>query len=47
MVLHFFKDWKQKTIDKYEKEFTEHKFLKEMEFYKALKILHKGDKNAH
>ena len=47
MVLHFFKDWEQKTIDKYEKEFTEHKFLKEMEFYKALKLLNEGDKNAH
>ncbi len=47
MVLHFFKDWKQKTIDKYEKEFTEHKWLKEINFYDALKILHEGDKNSH
>ena len=47
MTLHFFKDWNQKTIDKYEKEFTEHKWLKEMEFYKALQILHEGDVNAH
>ncbi len=47
MIPHFFKDWKQKTIDKYEKEFTTHKYLREMEFYKALKILHSGDKNAH
>jgi predicted kinase len=47
MILHFFKDWKQKTIDKYEAEFTSHKWLKEMEFYKALQILHEGDKNAH
>jgi hypothetical protein len=47
MVLHFFKDWEQKTIEKYEKEFTSHKWLQEMEFYKALKILHEGDKNAH
>jgi hypothetical protein len=47
MVLHFFKDWKQKTIDKYEKEFTSHKYLKEMKFYEALKILHEGDKKAH
>lgn len=47
MVLHFFKDWKPKTIEKYEKEFTSHKWLNEMEFYKALKILHEGDKNAH
>jgi hypothetical protein len=47
MVLHFFKDWKQKTVDKYEKEFTEHHYLKDMEFYEALKILHEGDKSAH
>lgn len=47
MILHFFKDWKPKTIEKYEKEFTSHKWLNEMEFYKALKILHEGDKNAH
>lgn len=46
MVLHFFKDWKPKTVEKYEKEFTSHK-LDEMDFYKALKILHEGDKNAH
>jgi predicted kinase len=47
MVLHFFKDWKPKTIEKYENEFISHKWLQEMEFYKALKILHEGDKNAH
>lgn len=47
MILHFFKDWKQKTIDKYEKEFTENRYLQEIEFYKALKILHEGDKSAH
>lgn len=47
MVLHFFKDWNNKTIDKYEKEFTSHKWLKEMEFYDALKLLHEGDKKAH
>jgi predicted kinase len=47
MILHFFKDWKHKTIDKYEKEFTEHKWLKEINFYGALKILHEGDKNSH
>ena len=47
MVLHFFKDWKPKTIDKYEKEFTVHKYLEEIKFYDALKILHEGDKNAH
>jgi predicted kinase len=47
MVLHFFKDWKQKTIEKYENEFTCTNWLNEQEFYKALKILHEGDKNAH
>lgn len=47
MILHHYKNWKQKTIDKYNAEFTSHNWLKEMEFYKALKILHEGDKNAH
>lgn len=47
MVLHFFKDWEQKTIDRYEKEFTTHHYLKEMQFYEALKLLNEGDKNAH
>lgn len=47
MVFHFFKDWKQKTIDKYVAEFTSTNWLNELEFYKALQILHEGDKNAH
>ena len=47
MILHFFKDWKQKTIDKYTREFTEDDYLKEIEFFKTLQILHKGDKEAH
>ena len=47
MVLHFFKDWKAKTVEKYEKEFTEHEYLKQIDFYNALKILHEGDKKAH
>jgi predicted kinase len=47
MVLHFYKDWLPKTIEKYEKEFASHKYLKEVDFYNALKILHEGDKNAH
>jgi predicted kinase len=47
MIPHFFKDWKPKTIEKYEREFTEHRYLREMDFYNALKILHEGDKNAH
>lgn len=47
MISHFFKDWEQKTIDKYTKEFTENKYLKEIEFFKALQVLHKGDKEAH
>jgi predicted kinase len=47
MVLHFSKDWKQKTVDKYEKEFVEHEYLQLIKFYDALKILYEGDKNAH
>lgn len=47
MVFHFFKDWQQKTIDKYVSEFTSTNWLNEIEFYKALQILHEGDKNAH
>jgi hypothetical protein len=47
MVLHFFKDWKPKTVEKYEREFTSNQYLQDMEFYKALKLLHEGDKTAH
>ena len=47
MVPHFFKDWKQKTIDKYIKEFTGHKYLREMDFYGSLMLLNKADKEAH
>lgn len=47
MVLHFFKDWKAKTVEKYEKEFVEHEYLQLSKFYDALKILHEGDKKAH
>lgn len=47
MIMHFYKDWEQKTIGKYEKEFTKNKYLQEMNFYKALSILYEGDKNAH
>jgi predicted kinase len=47
MVLHFFKDWKPKTIEKYEKEFTSNLLLQHIDFYKALKLLHEGDKAAH
>ena len=47
MVLHFFKDWKAKTVEKYEKEFVEHEYLQLIKFYDALKILHEGDKKAH
>ena len=47
MVLHFFDDWKPKTVDKYEKEFTEHEYIQQIKFYDALKILHEGDKKAH
>ena len=45
MILHFFKDWNKETIEKYEREFTKTEYLKE--FYKALKLLNKGDKEAH
>ena len=47
MILHFFKDWKQKTIEKYEQEFIDHEYLQLIKFYDALKILHEGDKKAH
>lgn len=48
MILHFFKGWPQKTIDKYEKEFTSsHHYLEEIDFYTALKVLHEGDSTAH
>lgn len=47
MIPHFFKDWKQKTIDKYEAEFNSPGYTTEIKFYDALKILHEGDKNAH
>lgn len=47
MVLHFFKDWKARTIEKYEKEFVDHEYLRQIKFYDALKILHEGDKKAH
>lgn len=47
MILHFSKNWKQKTIEKYLKEFTSDERLKEMQFYKALELLHEGDRNAH
>jgi CRISPR/Cas system-associated endonuclease Cas3-HD len=47
MVLHFFKDWNQKTVEKYEHEFTTGKYLEDIEFYKCLKFLHEGDKKAH
>ena len=47
MVLHFFKDWKPRTVEKYENEFVEHEYLQLIKFYDALKILHEGDKNAH
>lgn len=47
MILHFFKDWKASTKDKYEKEFCENEYLKKVAFYEALQILHEGDKIAH
>lgn len=47
MILHFFKDWQNKTIAKYEKEFSTNEYLKTIKFYEALKVLHEGDKAAH
>lgn len=47
MILHFYKDWKKETIEKYEKEFTSHRYLLGICFYDALKLLHSADKNAH
>ena len=47
MIMHFQKDWNVKTIDKYEKEFTENKYLKKIKFYEMLHILHEGDRFAH
>lgn len=47
MILHFFKDWKPRTVEKYENEFVEHEYLQLIKFYDALKILHEGDKKAH
>ena len=47
MIMHFQKDWKEQTIDKYEKEFTESTYLKKIKFYEMLQILHEGDRLAH
>lgn len=47
MILHFNKDWKVSTMQKYEKEFTENEYLKQIEFYDMLHVLHEGDLHAH
>ena len=47
MLLHFYEDWNQNTKEKYEKEFTEHQYLKDNKFYEMLHILYEGDKEAH
>lgn len=47
MILHFYKDWNQNTKEKYEKEFTEHEYLKNIQFYEMLKLLYEADVNAH
>ena len=47
MILHFSKDWNEKTKIKYEKEFTEHEYLKNIQFYDMLKLLYEADVNAH
>lgn len=47
MILHFSKDWSAKTKAKYEKEFTENEYLKNIQFYDMLKLLYEADVNAH
>lgn len=47
MILHFFKDWKTETKNKYNKEFTDSIYLSSIHFYDMLKILYEGDRNAH
>lgn len=47
MILHFYEDWNKNTKEKYEKEFTEHQYLKDIKFYEMLHILYEGDKEAH
>lgn len=47
MILHFFKDWEDKTIDKYIREFTSDKISPVYNFYDLLKLINEGDKNAH
>ena len=47
MILYFFKDWEDKTIDKYIREFTSDKISPVYNFYDLLKLINEGDKNAH
>ena len=47
MLLHFSKDWQEKTKRKYEKEFTDNSYLKHIKFYEMLHILYEGDRQAH
>lgn len=47
MLLHFSKDWTEKTKAKYEKEFTENEYLNKIKFYEMLHILYEGDRLAH
>lgn len=46
MLLHFFKDWEQKTRDKYFKEFN-CEALSATKFWEALQMLYSADKQAH
>lgn len=47
MILHFSKDWKEKTVQKYENEFTGNDYLDYIKFYEMLHIMYEGDREAH
>lgn len=47
MLMYFYKNWEQKTIDKYIKEFTSCDKLSNIDFYSNLEKLHNADLSAH
>ena len=47
MLLHFKKDWNEKTYLKYKKEFSDNEYLTSIDFWDALNLLHKADVEAH
>jgi hypothetical protein len=47
MIPFFFKDWGEKTVNKYIAELTTDERLKDKMFWEALQILHKCDVSAH